>query len=80
MQPEHRAHPNKTKCIIAPGDNQLVDFENLLPSCRTGAARPDSDARERGRISVHPKVNLYKQHDGTARAIKYAEPEVVLSH
>lgn len=64
------------KCVTAPGNNQLVDFENLLPSCRTGATWLDSNAREQGRISVHPKINMYKQHDGTARAIKYAEPRL----
>lgn len=77
MQPEQRAYTNQKKCIIAPGNNQLADFGNLLPSCRTGAAWLNSDATEWERISVHPKVNRNSSMTG-CRAVKYAE--VVLSH
>lgn len=80
MQPEQRVHTNKMKCIVAPGNDQLVDFGNLLPTCRTGTAGLTGMPGTGVRISAHPKVNMYKQHDRTARAIKYAEPEVILSH
>lgn len=37
------------KCIIAPGSDQLVDFENLLLTCRIGAAWLDSESKELGK-------------------------------